>query len=104
MVIPFSNEFKFKVCHFLGRKNAIKCKAEAKAPKLTDFIDVLSSYERSLPKYILVVTDDIHILEEISQVQEKRYVFLQPEPAPLRIPDKVSYSYIYSFICFFDYF
>ncbi len=37
-----------------------------------------------------MVTDDAHIMEEISQLKENEYVFLHPEPAPKRIPDKVN--------------
>ena len=37
-----------------------------------------------------MVTDDAHIMEEISQLKENEYVFLRPEPAPKRIPDKVN--------------
>ena len=73
----------------VGKKSGIACKPEAKAPQLVDFLDVLKNYEETKSKPILIVTDDIHISQEISLVKEKRYLFLEPEPAPRRIPDKV---------------
>ena len=59
-----------------------------------DYMNVLRMYGIDLPKSILVVTDDIHIMREISEVQEKKFIFLDPEPAPRRIPDKVNHSLI----------
>lgn len=50
----------------------------------------LGMYEGRAPKAIQVVTDDVHILKEISEVAGGGYYFLDPEPAPRRIPDKVN--------------
>ena len=59
-------------------------------------------YEKNLPKSILVVTDDIHIKREILEVHEKKFLFLDPEPAPRRIPDKVNNSF--PFLKIFNFF
>ena len=50
----------------------------------------LEMYEGKVPKAIQVVTDDVLILKEISEVAGSGYYFLDPEPAPRRIPDKVN--------------
>ena len=73
----------------IGSKSKIKCKAEAKAPTLLDYMNALKMYESKVPKAIQVVTDDVHIFQEISGTAENGYFFLDPEPAPRRIPDKV---------------
>jgi len=40
-------------------------------------------------KFIQIVTDDIRIHEEILSTPKNGYNFLNTEPAPRRIPDKV---------------
>ncbi|CAL6333957.1 fucosyltransferase [Bathycoccus prasinos] len=78
-----------------GKKSAIRCKAEASAPKIVNYIEALDFFKRNYSTPILVVTDDAHIMEEISQLKENEYVFLHPEPAPKRIPDKDGKGGIY---------
>ena len=72
-----------------GSKSGIKCKAEAKAPKLIDYMNALKKYQVKYQNHIQVVTDDVDIMKEISEIKENGYFFLDPEPAPRRIPDKV---------------
>lgn len=72
-----------------GKHSPIKCRPEASSPRLSDFLKALNAYiGRS--SYIQVVTDDHHIFKEISETDAKGHVFLKPDPAPNRIPDKVS--------------
>ena len=105
-MVIFSKIFKVRSITFNlfvpeGRKSAVKCKAEAHSPKIVDYMDALRMYDINLPKSILVVTDDNHIIREISEVQEKKFTFLDPEPAPRRIPDKVNRSFtFFLFHCF----
>ena len=74
---------------YSGKNSGIKCKKEAAAPRLWEFIEVLENFEKEMPKFIQVVTDDSQISEEISSISKRGYEFLKPEPAPKRIPDKV---------------
>lgn len=74
-----------------GINSAIKCKAEANAPKLTDYLSTLGKFKGKVPKPIQIVTDDVHIMQEIAEIKENGYYFLDPEPAPRRIPDKVKF-------------
>lgn len=74
----------------LGRKSAIKCKKEANAPKLSDFIDSLKYFTFTKPILIQIVTDDFQIFDEMLALNSgEEFTFLPPEPAPKRIPDKV---------------
>ena len=82
-------------CFFQG--NVIKCKQEAAAPRLLDFIEVLRKFSGGALKPVQVVTDDYQIEEEISTVSEKDVEFMKPEPAPKRVLDKVSYEISKSF-------
>ena len=66
---------------------------EANAPTLVDYMNALEMYEGNVPKAIQVVTDDVHILKEISEIAGRGYFFLDPEPAPKRIPDKVKRNF-----------
>jgi len=107
-MVIFSKIFKVRSITFNlfvpeGRKSAVKCKAEAHSPKIVDYMDALRMYDINLPKSILVVTDDNHIIREISEVQEKKFTFLDPEPAPRRIPDKVNHSFTF-FVSLFSIF
>jgi len=71
----------------------LKCKREALAPKLTDFIDVLRRFEKfgSVARDIRIVTDDRQIQEEIKLSGITTYNIRNPEPSPKRIPDKVCF-------------
>ena len=63
-------------------------------------MQALNSYPIDIPQRgIQVITDDIHINDEISEAsQDTRYIFMKTEPAPKRIPDKVSNYFMYSSI------
>ena len=75
----------------LGKNSPIKCKQEASEPRLIEFVEVLEKFwgvtRNSVP--IQVVTDDSRIQEEISRISKKDIEIMNPEPAPIRIPDKV---------------
>lgn len=71
-----------------GKNSKIKCKREANAPQLFEFFQTLDNFAENTPKYIQIVTDDTQIHEEILGISEKRYWFLNIEPAPKRVPDK----------------
>ena len=74
----------------LGRKSVIKCKKEANAPKLSDFINSLKYFKVEQPILIQIVTDDFQIFDEMLALNSReKFTFLPPEPAPKRIPDKV---------------
>ena len=84
--------FKEKNKHkdfFTGKNSGIKCKKEATAPRLLEFMEALEKFSTDGPKSIQVVTDDSQISVEISSVSKRGYEFLKPDPAPKRIPDKV---------------
>ena len=74
-----------------GKNSPIKCKREASAPKLIDFMEALEKFQRETPTSVQIVTDDSQIHEEISRISNKDIEFIEPEPAPERIPDKVRY-------------
>ena len=74
-----------------GKNSPIKCKQEASAPKLKDFIEVLGKFRGEIPTSVQIVTDDSQIQTEISRISKKSIEFMKPEPAPKRIPDKVRY-------------
>ena len=77
-----------------GKRSGIKCKPEASAPKLTDFVKELVRFSKFMnfsDKYIRIVTDDEGIPHEIQALSEERFMFVKPEPAPKRVPDKVPY-------------
>ena len=75
----------------IGKKSTVKCKKEAIAPKLVDFMVALRNFELGGRKveYIRIITDDIFIEKEIEKLTSE-YIILEPEPAPKRVPDKVS--------------
>jgi len=75
----------------IGKNSPIKCKREALAPKLTDFLEVLEKLRRGTPTSVQIVTDDSQIHGEIARISNKDIEFIEPEPAPERIPDKVRY-------------
>ena len=60
---------------------------------MIDFVSALRFFKDSDKKLIQVVTDDVHIWDEIAQF-ENNSKFLPVKPAPKRIADKVSNSYI----------
>ena len=68
----------------------LKCKAEAHAPGLHEFVSEFRKFAKSIreEKRILVVTDDRSIRREISLFSDE-LDFVEPEPAPERILDKV---------------
>ena len=76
----------------IGKKSQVKCKKEAMAPKLLDFVAELRNFElgERKVKYIRIITDDIFIEKEIEKLTSE-YMILEPEPAPKRAPDKVSF-------------
>ena len=82
----------------VGKDSKIKCRSEAKAPKLIDFVRVLQSmmHDMGLPSSLSVeidiITDDVNIQREIDRTIVTNLKFLKPEPAPKRIPDKVKFS------------
>ena len=49
----------------------------------------------SADNVIRIVTDDKGILDEIEALNEERFAFVRPEPAPERIPDKVLYLLLF---------
>jgi len=75
---------------FIGSKSAIKCKKEANAPRLSDFVHSLKRVVVSSPQLIQIITDDAEIFDEIALNSEEGLTFLPPEPAPKRVPDKVN--------------
>ena len=79
--------------NFVGKMSGIKCKKEANAPTLLDFIKTLDLYAEyeSERKNVRIVTDDASIVEEIKSVSQSNYSFMIPEPAPRRVLDKVFY-------------
>ena len=56
---------------------------------LADYMNALKKFESKILRPILVVTDDVNIVKEISKVDRNGHEFLKPEPAPRRILDKV---------------
>jgi len=74
---------------FVGKHSGIKCKRESAAPRLWEFTEVLEKFLQGAPKLIQVVTDDFQVSEEISRISKVGFEFLEPDPAPRRIPDKV---------------
>ena len=79
--------------NFVGKRSGIKCKKEADAPTLIDFIKTLGTYEEyeSERKSVRIVTDDAFIVKEMKSVSQSSYTFMIPEPAPRRVLDKVFY-------------
>lgn len=79
--------------NFVGKRSEIKCKKEANAPTLVDFIKTLGAFEEygSDKRQVRIVTDDVFIMNEIELVSHTKFDFMRPEPAPRRIPDKVFY-------------
>lgn len=75
-----------------GSKSPVKCKAEASAPKLEDFLSELNFFAKrseDWQKKVAVVTDDIHIEREIMELEPKeRRMFFKVLPAPKRVADK----------------
>ncbi|CAL6330950.1 unnamed protein product, partial [Bathycoccus prasinos] len=74
-----------------GDPFGIKCKKEANAPALSDFVDALrhfQTYDTGNFYRIHIVTDDANIRSEIQQILNVSYKFMRPEPAPRRLPDK----------------
>lgn len=55
-------------------------------------MSTLQFFKDADKKFIQVVTDDVHIWDEIAQL-ENNSMFLPVKPAPKRIADKVSNSY-----------
>lgn len=76
-----------------GKHVRLKCKREASAPTLSEFVDVLRRFEKfgSKIRDLRIVTDDVHIQEEIKLSGITAYNIIDPEPSPTRIPDKVCY-------------
>lgn len=78
-----------------GRKSSLKCKKEASAPKLVDFITELKYFKQNKEiKYVKIVTDDVFIGAEIEKVSGE-LVILKPDPAPKRVMDKARKGGIY---------
>ena len=76
----------------LGKSSQVKCKSEANAPSLVDFVNELKAIDGIAEigvKKIEIITDDVLIQEEIKAVMDSTYKFIDPEPAPVRVPDKV---------------
>lgn len=76
-----------------GKRSGLKCKPEASAPKLIDFVKELVHFSKFMnfsDKIIRIVTDDEGIQHEIQALSEERFMFVT-EPAPKRVPDKVPY-------------
>ena len=87
----FLRNFRILIC-FSGKTSGIKCKREADAPKLTDFVAVLRdfiSYHSKQIKIIKIVTDDTAISQEIKTLKNVDFKISEPVPAPKRIIDKV---------------
>ncbi|CAL6332485.1 unnamed protein product [Bathycoccus prasinos] len=83
---------------YLRKKSKIKCKSEANAPSLSDFVDELKAIDVVAQigvKNIEIITDDVRIQEEINTFGDLTYRFIDPEPAPVRVPDKDGYGGIY---------
>ncbi|CAL6334065.1 unnamed protein product [Bathycoccus prasinos] len=72
---------------FKGKNSKIKCKQEASAPQLLEFMKALQNFKED-PKNIKIVTDDAQIHAEILKIPKNGHRFLNTEPAPRRIPDK----------------
>lgn len=80
---------KTEGCAFVyGKKSGIKCKSEARSPKLLEYLQALEEFKFRTAEFIQVVTDDVGIHKEILETPTSSHVFLEPEPAPKRIPDK----------------
>jgi len=88
---PLSSRKRCLNSCFKGKNSSIKCKKEASAPRLIDFVEVLGVFTNDTPMIVQVVTDDSQIEEEISRISKRGMTFMKPEPAPKRIPDKVRY-------------
>ena len=71
-------------------KNTVKCKAEAFAPTLSDFIreELFFRSLRNKTHKILIITDD-HNIEQETVAHREAFDFVSPEPAPRRVIDKV---------------
>jgi len=69
--------------------NKVKCRAEAHAPKLRDFINEFNfrTREEEQRRKIVIVTDDERIKDEMRPYMLK-YNFVDPDPAPKRLVDK----------------
>lgn len=79
-----------------GKRSPIKCKREASAPKLMDFVTELKHFDQheEITKYVRIVTDDVFIDKEIEKLETK-LIFLKPDPAPRRTVDKVKILYLF---------
>ena len=82
----------------IGEHSKIKCKSEAKAPQLIQYVQVLQTMMHYLGLSsesikIDIITDDNNIQREIDRTVVTNMKFLKPEPAPKRIPDKVKFFY-----------
>ena len=75
-----------------GKRSGIKCKSEARPPKLLEYLQALKEFHFGRAKFIQVITDDVSIQKEISETPTDGHVFLDTEPAPKRIPDKVKFK------------
>jgi len=78
-----------------GKHSSIKCKREAKSPRLIHYIEKLQLMMQYLGRNsgsndIEIITDDVNIQAEIDQTAMDNINFLEPQPAPRRIPDKVA--------------
>lgn len=79
-----------------GKGSGIKCKSEARPPKLLEYLEALKEFHFGRrAKFIQVITDDVNIHNEISGTPTDGHVFLDTEPAPKRIPDKEGKGGIY---------
>ena len=76
--------------NFIWKGNKVKCRAEAHAPKLRDFINEFNfrTREEEQRRKIVIVTDDERIKDEMRPYMLK-YNFVDPDPAPKRLVDKV---------------
>ena len=75
-----------------GKSSKVKCKSEANAPSLADFVNELKAIDDIAEigvQSIEIITDDVLIQKEIKAMKDSTYKFIDPEPAPVRVPDKV---------------
>ena len=92
-----------------GKHSNIKCKSEAHAPKLIQYVQQLKLLMSFLGKssqhiHVEIITDDVKIQQEIQQTPVTGIEFLEPEPAPKRIPDKVSFLSVRNIMKSIEYF